>query len=194
MLRFNLLVTSICAILYIPLFIYFLFKKYRAERHIFCLAFYIYFCVLIKYTFFPIPVNLALFREMFEGQGLSTNIIPFKDIYNVLRMAYYGNVNIALKQLGGNMILLLPFGYFLPLIYNKFNSFIKVFIAALVLSASIETIQFIANNLMKFPYRAADIDDIILNVTGAILGYFIFKLSKPVIKKVLPSYTNATTN
>ena len=131
-----------------------------------------------------------MFREIFKGQGLSTNIIPFQNIYGILKMAYYGNLPLALRQIGGNLILFAPLGYLLPLIFNKFNAFVKIIITALIFSASIEIVQFVANNFMGFPYRAADIDDIILNTIGAVMGYLLFKLTKPIIRKLLPSYMN----
>lgn len=192
MLRFNLLVISICAILYIPFLIIFFKRNYSIEKHIFCLTFYVYFCLIIKYTFFPIPVDISMFREIFKGKGLGTNIIPFKNIYGILKMAYYGNIALALRQIGGNLILFAPLGYLLPLIFkNKLNTFIKISITALIFSASIEIIQFTANCFMGFPYRAADIDDIILNTIGAVLGYLLFKLTKPIIRKLLPSFINS---
>ena len=58
----------------------------------------------------------------------------------------------------GNILIFLPLGIFLPLLFKKYSKFTKVIIASTVISFSIEFLQ-IALRLGQF-----DIDDIILNV------------------------------
>ena len=66
-----------------------------------------------------------------------------------------------------NIILFLPFGFFLPLLYRKCNRAIQVVFAGFLLSLSIEVLQ-------MFGMGTTDINDLITNTIGAFLGYGIY--------------------
>ena len=66
-----------------------------------------------------------------------------------------------------NIILFLPFGFFLPLWYRKYNRAIQVVFAGFLLSLSIEVLQ-------MFGMGTTDINDLITNTIGAFLGYGIY--------------------
>lgn len=68
-----------------------------------------------------------------------------------------------------NVVLFLPFGFFLALLYKKYNQRNRVVITAFFLSLSIELVQ-------MFGMGATDINDLITNTIGACLGYFMYKL------------------
>ena len=62
----------------------------------------------------------------------------------------------------------IPSGIVLPIVYKNLNRFWKVFLAGAGISLCIETIQ------LPFSVRATDIDDLILNTVGVIVGYGIY--------------------
>ena len=66
-----------------------------------------------------------------------------------------------------NVILFLPFGFFLPLLYRKYNRAIQVVFAGFLLSLSIEVLQ-------MFGMGTTDVNDLITNTIGAFLGYGIY--------------------
>ena len=66
-----------------------------------------------------------------------------------------------------NIIMFMPLGFLLPLIWEKFRNFVKVFYTGLGFSLAIEICQL-------FNHRATDIDDLMMNSLGAVLGYFIW--------------------
>ena len=68
----------------------------------------------------------------------------------------------------GNVAMFIPSGIVLPIIYKGLDSFIKVILAGGGISLCIEIIQ------LPFSVRASDIDDLILNTVGVILGYGIY--------------------
>ncbi len=68
-----------------------------------------------------------------------------------------------------NILLLVPFGFLLPLLWTKYRSVVRVTLCGFLLSLFIEMSQL-------FSYRATDIDDLIMNTLGAFLGYLIFKI------------------
>jgi glycopeptide antibiotics resistance protein len=77
---------------------------------------------------------------------------------------------IASSQVVGNLVMLLPLGIYIPLLFPKLSGFFRVFIICLLVSISIELMQLITN------VRSTDIDDVILNTSGAVVGYIIYKL------------------
>lgn len=68
-----------------------------------------------------------------------------------------------------NVILFFPMGMFLPLLYKKYNCIGRIALTSFLLSLSIELIQ-------MFGMGATDINDLITNVIGACLGYFVYKM------------------
>lgn len=68
----------------------------------------------------------------------------------------------------GNIVAFMPMGFFVPLIFKSERSFIRVVIFTLFISLSVEIMQY------KFVVGNFDIDDIILNAIGGVLGYILF--------------------
>ena len=64
----------------------------------------------------------------------------------------------------------IPSGIVLPVIYKRLDTFVKVLLAGSGISLCIEIIQ------LPFSVRATDIDDLILNTIGVIVGYGIYTL------------------
>ena len=83
----------------------------------------------------------------------------------------------ALKNLLGNIIPFIPFGFLLPIAYKKFSSAINVFCVGVASILLIELFQFFTK-LGSF-----DVDDIILNMVGIVCGYFMFLLAKFLLKR-----------
>ncbi len=67
----------------------------------------------------------------------------------------------------GNIVLLAPLGFFLPLLWKKFRKAKKTILAGFLISLLIESSQL-------FLCRGTDVDDLILNTLGAALGYLCF--------------------
>ena len=68
-----------------------------------------------------------------------------------------------------NVIMLMPLGFLLPYIWRNFRNPIKVALTGLVFSVFIEFAQLPTNRLI-------DIDDLLMNTLGAVLGYVVWKL------------------
>lgn len=83
------------------------------------------------------------------------NWIPFNDFTpsNILGMVL-------------NNVMLIPFGAFLPIYFKKFQKLVPAVTAGIVMSLALEVLQL-------FTFRATDIDDLIMNTLGTLLGYFI---------------------
>ncbi|MFE7598377.1 VanZ family protein [Streptomyces sp. NPDC057494] len=74
----------------------------------------------------------------------------------------------TVKQLGGNTALGVPFGILLPLLSRKARGFLRV---ALVTAATMLLVELVQGALITG--RAFDIDDVLLNTAGALLGYVL---------------------
>ena len=91
------------------------------------------------------------------------NLTIFKELtrYQIGSRLFYRNIV-------GNIIMFIPFGFFTSY-YLKLDKKRIIFYLALIVSVVIELIQ------LKIG-RAFDVDDIILNMVGSLLGYFLYRL------------------
>ena len=64
----------------------------------------------------------------------------------------------------------IPSGIVLPIVYKRLNTFRKVLLVGVGISLCIEISQ------LPFSVRATDVDDLILNTIGVIVGYGIYTL------------------
>ena len=97
-------------------------------------------------------INLKLFRVFND-----VRIISFQNGY----WPYFW-INVI-----GNLVLFIPFGFFLPLLSNSF-SFTRTIFYAFLFSTTIEITQLILP-------RGSDIDDVWLNCLGAIIGWLSYR-------------------
>ncbi|MFC8293360.1 VanZ family protein [Streptomyces sp. NPDC057242] len=74
----------------------------------------------------------------------------------------------TVKQLGGNVLLGVPFGVLLPLLSRRTRGLVRV---ALLTVATMLLVELVQGALITG--RAFDIDDVMLNTTGALLGYLL---------------------
>jgi len=77
-----------------------------------------------------------------------------------------------LKNIIGNFLLFLPWGFLLPVLMKKARSFRFCIILTTTVLFLTETIQLLS---MRGFF---DLEDIILNILGACTGYFIFSILK----------------
>lgn len=129
--------------------------------------------IIVSICFFPFPTQGNLVEHMkATGQSLDNNFIPFKTIYIIIKEAFqyhlYGNI---VYQIFGNILLFAPLGFSISFFLQNRKKTIKVISCIVFISFSIETLQGILNYLLELNYRSVDIDDLILNTIGGILGY-----------------------
>jgi len=79
-----------------------------------------------------------------------------------------------IRNIGGNLVLLLPMGLFLPIFWDRFRKIKTIALAGFSISLTIEILQLLSAFIGNA--RTFDIDDIILNTTGAVIGYGVFCL------------------
>ncbi len=85
-------------------------------------------------------------------------------------------MRLILRNIGGNLILLLPLGFLIPILNKKYKKFKNIILLGLGVSIGIELIQSIEIFTGIVRARVVDIDDVILNVLGIIIGYWAYRL------------------
>ena len=146
---------TVCFICYMILLIYFLFfsEEYVRDE------------VYTTYQY-----NLKLFHEL-------RRYLAYKDQIGNL----YFLINVV-----GNVAAFMPFGFLVPVLYREqrkeathnghyFRSFLFVTVLGFLLSLGVETIQLVTK------VGCFDVDDLMLNTSGVVLGYLIYYISKKII-------------
>lgn len=127
------------------------------------------FCVLAV-TILPIYIHLG---ESISWAGMTIQLIPFHFVkeYNRLIELDLFYLKIAIKNVLGNVVLFVPLGFLVPLIYKRFRNIKHILFIGDVCSVFIEVVQ-MAEMYLGFAFRMTDIDDVILNCCGCVIGYF----------------------
>lgn len=105
------------------------------------------------------------FKDRITSGAWGVNLVPFRTIKNYIK--YSGFLH-TMTNVMGNVIIFLPFGIFVAEIFPKVRSLSKILVITFFSSFFVEFIQF-------FIGRSVDIDDLMLNVLGSVIGYFIWK-------------------
>jgi glycopeptide antibiotics resistance protein len=129
---------------------------------------YVNLAVIIRFTFFPMSkvdgrVQPLIF-DIATAFPFRVNLFPLVNLFD------YDSKQDLLVNVIGNVAMFIPSGIVLPTIYRRLDSFVKVILAGGGISLCIEMIQ------LPFSVRASDIDDLILNTVGVMLGYGIYAL------------------
>ena len=88
----------------------------------------------------------------------------------------FADIHIALYNVIGNILLFKPLGFCIPLFFNKKNKLSKVILYGFTASLIIEVLQLFT------PYNITDIDDIIFNTFGTVIGFIIFNIIYTILK------------
>ena len=99
-----------------------------------------------------------------------TNFIPFKTIIEYVQRYIDGYRNLSVLNLLGNFVLFMPMGVLLPCVIRKLDRFWKVTLTVLGMVVMVEIVQGILR------VGSVDIDDVIFNVVGAMIGYGLIRL------------------
>lgn len=141
-----LLEAAFASLVLIPLFLY---QKNNSERH-------------------PMDTLLLILFSLYLSVVYSIAGLP-----SVLYVRYHPNLNMTpfLYMFSDhttsllNVLLFVPFGFFLPVLWKGYRKVWQTLLAGLLISLSIEFLQL-------FTHRATDVNDLITNTCGTLLGYF----------------------
>lgn len=125
----------------------------------------------------PVCVCTVFGRALFAGvrqrrqcAGGGINLVPFTVLTDTWHEIQHGNTAYFLINFLGNIIMFLPIGFFVPLLWRGMPLCKTVWIGFLC-SLCIELCQL-------FLPRGTDIDDLFLNTLGAVAGYGLYALCR----------------
>lgn len=128
-----------------------------------------YSALLIRLLVFKgeiLKTKLIMIKFTNQGKG-QANFLPFKTILSYLH-GEPGRL-IAIINLVGNIALFVPIGFLVPVVYRKMT-WQKSLALAVAAGLVIEGME------VLFRVGVFDIDDIILNAFGVMLGYWVFTI------------------
>lgn len=130
---------------------------------------YIYFIlififVVIKFngSFYDLSDRINSMRFNRTNGTWNINIIPFQSIK--IQLVHFREWW-AIKNILANIAVFVPIGFLLPNVYKKCASFFGTFVASFVLIVLIQLITMLGY---------FDIDDILINMLGSLIGYVLF--------------------
>jgi len=126
-----------------------------------------YSAILIKLVVFKINlIKIGHLRFKFSEEEVGeANFLPFKTVLSYLRGEH--RQLIAVFNLAGNIALFVPIGFLVPFVYRKMT-WKKSIALAVAVPLAIEGMQ------VAFHAGIFDVDDVMLNALGIIIGYWVF--------------------
>lgn len=148
-------------------------KKEFNHKAVMKLLFIIYMCVLVYVVFFAEAMGRT------PQDGYVYNLTPLKEIKRFMKYIWDNDAlgRVARLNIFGNIIAFIPFGIYLPYTSESKLGFISTFLYTFSLSLTIELVQLITK------VGSCDVDDIILNTLGGVIGYILWYIYKKLRKK-----------
>ena len=137
-------------------------------------AFGLYALLLLMVVLFPLRVSAGLRADKAVWDYATFlrdwfNLMPFATIRQVMERAPQQ----ALRQLGGNLVLLAPLGFLVPALYPRFRRAGAMIALSVTVALGIEFIQYLAR-VARLSLRSVDVDDAMLNIAGALVGFLVW--------------------
>lgn len=145
-------------------------KRVCLRREVELLLVYVCLVVVARFTFFPFGKVDGHIQPLLFDPALM-----WPPRYNVRPIFYlmdYESRREALLNLIGNIAMFLPIGIIWPAVFRQLDSLGKVIAAGVGFSVCIEILQ------LPFFDRVSDVDDLILNSLGFLMGYGVYLLVK----------------
>lgn len=155
-------------------------KDGHFQRKYVKIIFVVYLILVIKVIIFKYPLEYlkAIAATWEKGvilEGLDTaNFTLFKTIRMYIDYSYMLN---SFENLVGNVVVFIPFGFLIPYVLKRGRNFFVMLFNAFLFVLGIEVFQLFS------AFGAFDVDDILLNCTGAVLGYFSYLVYEGIKKR-----------
>lgn len=132
-------------------------KNFKETNALLLICFY--FILIIYKTQFPIFINNEVMETELGGikLGRDVNLIPFKDFAHMTSLL--------------NIVMFIPIGFLQGFVVK--NNWKKTIIVGFILSLVVESSQLLVNMLIGYNFRTFDVNDLIFNTIGALIGYLI---------------------
>ncbi len=111
-------------------------------------------------------------RGALQENAVRVNLVPFQEIRRFL--IYWEKVGLeyAVMNTAGNIFAFLPLGILCPVLFKPLRRWFRMAAVGFLVSLAIETLQLLTGA------GVFDVDDLILNTIGTLLGYAVLQLLK----------------
>ena len=119
-------------------------------------------------------IYFMFFSESYGRTEIHTeyryNLVLFREIRRFLQHSDILGMPAVLINLAGNVVVFIPYGCGLPLLFERLQSFWRTAVLSFAASLLAETMQLILR------VGCFDVDDLLLNTIGGCIGYFVYLL------------------
>lgn len=156
-------------------------NREKIIKHQILFTFIFYLIMLIDFTLIDEDMGRNIYNVFSWNRAAlrdyintSTNLIPFCTVKLFINGYKNGNVDflVMCENIFGNFAAFMPFAFFLPCFFKHFNKWYSVLVAVTVSVIIVELLQ------LLFLTGSSDIDDVILNVAGAMCFYAILRIKR----------------
>ena len=126
--------------------------------------------LVVALTIFPIPIGGQDYYRQTRGMS-EDNLVPFATIISQLQHLSPNTV----RQLFGNVMALAPLGIYGPGLWPALRDWRRFVVVAVAFGVGIELAQYAGSLIEGFTYRVTDVDDAIMNATGAVAAFFVWR-------------------
>ena len=135
--------------------------------------FLMYLALLVYFLFFA-----ESYGRTVTDREYSYNLVPFLEIKRFWQNRELIGHFAVFINLAGNVLAFVPFGFFLPMLGSHARGLFRMGLFSFEFSLLVETIQLVSK------VGSFDVDDLMLNTLGGILGYVIFSWCNYIRRKV----------
>jgi len=125
-------------------------------------------CVyIVLLAVYAVALSVITLRAQHPGTGASATWVPLTGIWHLLTESE-GNTYLDVGSVVGNIVLFVPLGWLLPMVWPQLQSLRRVVVLVAACSIAIELAQF------AVPGRTPTTDDVLLNTVGGLIGAIMF--------------------
>ena len=131
---------------------------------LFCAVFGIYLIGVVSVVVFPLHVPDG---DLYSAFSLQVNLVPFN----------FGSCDhhiLCLRNVYENILLTIPFGFGVSFIANIKPR--NILWMALAVGLAFEILQLVISLVVRSSFRVVDINDVLLNAIGVLIGYGLFRI------------------
>jgi glycopeptide antibiotics resistance protein len=176
-------IAPLMTIVLVGLLLYVRRKQHRNVGYLLCFSvFYVYLLYVFKYTMLPLLLFSTEYTLIMKAQGSTwtqgLNLIPFRELTVPYLLSVQGI---------GNVLLTVPFGFGLPFLVR--TDLKSIAWKGLFLSILIELMQLIINIGYGYRVRTVDVNDVLLNFVGVVIGFALFYMLSGLYSKIVTPKT-----
>ncbi|ROR31495.1 glycopeptide antibiotics resistance protein [Mobilisporobacter senegalensis] len=154
-------------------------KSRKTVNHIAWLLFVIYIMLLSYFLFFS-----EKYGRMENNSEYRYNLHLFQEIKRFIIYRKEVGFESFMVNILGNVLAFTPFGFVLPIISPSNRKFFNILILSFELTLGVELMQL----LLKV--GIFDVDDLLMNTVGGVLGYILFIIARSIYYKVWKGKSN----